>query len=38
MLPGAQALLDEGVALWKPFDEILIVNIIYRDVQMPVSS
>jgi hypothetical protein len=38
ILPGAQTLLDEGVALGKPFDEIFVVHIIDGDVHMFVSS
>lgn len=34
ILPVVQPLLDKGVALGKPLDEVLIINIVNRDVQM----
>jgi hypothetical protein len=32
IFPAAQAMVDESVALRKPFDEVFFVNIINRDM------
>ena len=36
--PVAQPLIDKGVTFGKPLDEVCIVNVINRNVQMLVAS